>query len=192
MQARSFAIIIAVVASCLSIGNAAQAQSAKADAIAEALSVFDQICLKRFPDAAAIEKFVAQKRLQPVSQEDMRHMLGTDPGVGWHLDTPPGPYTLTVELPPYHTCAIRKRFPNQPDVRARFGALLQSWTKAQRGAILKADPTQRANVGGTDSRVDVFEIAIPGIRQAEGMMAIVTPLPGGGSELRLARAIGDR
>ncbi|HWE76689.1 MAG TPA: hypothetical protein VG328_26220 [Stellaceae bacterium] len=193
MHAKSFAIIIAIAASCLSTGDAVHAQSgAKPDAIADVLSVFDQICLKRFPVGSTVDAFVAQNRLSPVSDQDLRAMLGTDPGVGFYAPSPPGPYTLTIELPPYHTCAIRKRFPNQLNVRARFSALLQSWMKTQRGATIKADPTQTAKVGGVDSRVDVFEISIPGIREAEGIMAIVTPVQGGGSELRLARAIGDR
>jgi hypothetical protein len=193
MNAKQFAIIATIVCSCFSAAGAARAQSAaKPDLIADALNAFDQICLKRFPDSAAISDFVARNRLQPVSEAEMRGMLGTDPGFGWHLDRPPGPYTLTIELPPYHTCAIRKRFPNQPNVRARLGALLQSWTSAQRGARLKSEPTQSANVGGIDSRVDVFQVAMPGIREAEGMMAIVTPVRGGGSELRLARTLGNR
>ncbi|HEX4194913.1 MAG TPA: hypothetical protein VHY80_17525 [Stellaceae bacterium] len=192
MHAKSFAII-AIAASCLSTGNAVHAQSGvKSDAIADALSVFDQICLKRFPVGSAINEFVAQNRLLPVPDQDLRAMLGSDPGIGFYAQSPPGPYTLTIELPPYHTCAIRKRFSNQPNMRARFSALLRSWTKAQRGATIKADPIHSAQVGGIDSRVDVFEISIPGIREAEGLMAIVTPVEGGGSELRLARAIGDR
>lgn len=193
MHAKQFAIIATIICSGFSVSGAARAQSAaKPDLIADALNAFDQICLKRFPNGAAINDFVARNRLQPVSEEEMRAMLGTDPGVGWHKDTPPGPYTLTIELPPYHTCAIRKRFPNQPNVRARLGALLQSWTSTQRGATLKSEPTQTANVGGIDSRVDIFQVAIPGIREAEGMMAIVTPVNGGGSELRLARTLGNR
>jgi hypothetical protein len=192
MYAKSVVIVIAIASSCLAVGERAQAQSdAKPDAIADALSAFNQICLKRFPDAAAVEDFAARNRLEPVSEQEMREMLGTDLGIGWHQDGPPGPYTVTIELPPYHTCAIRKRFSDLPEVRARFKALLQSWTKTKRGASLKGDPTQTANVSGIDSRVDVFEVAIPGIREAEGLMAIVTPLQGG-SELRLARAIGNR
>lgn len=193
MHAHSLEIVksVALVAA-LVFSSAAVQSAAQADPIGDALSAFDQVCLKRFPASNAINAFVAQNRMEPVSEQDVRQMLGTDPGVGWSGQSPSGPYTLTIELPPYHTCAVRKRFSDQPDVRARISALLQSWTKARRGARLKAHPTERANVGGIDSRVDVFEIAIPGIRQPEDMMAIVTPVEDGGSELRLARAIGNR
>jgi len=186
MLAKRLAIIAALVLSSV----AAQSPAA-ADSIGDIVSVFDQVCLKRFPTGNSINQFVAQNRLLPVSEEDMRAMLGTDPGVGWYTQSPPGPYTLTIELPPYHTCALRKRFPNLPDVRARFGAAVQAWVKTQRGASMKGHPTQTANVGGIDSRVDIFDVSKPGLKEPEEMIVIVTPVEGG-SELRLVRAIGNR
>ena len=187
MKAKSFAIIAAVV-----LSSVAGQSAALADPIGDALGAFDQICLQRFPVGRAINEFVAQNQLQPVSEQEMRQMLGTDPGVGWYAQSASGPYTVTIELPPYHTCAIRKRFPNQPDLRARFIALVRPWVKTQRGATLVSHSTETDKVGDIDSRVDLFDMRMPGIKEAEEMMVIVTPVQGGGSELRLVRAIGNR
>jgi hypothetical protein len=187
MHAKSMAIMGALVLSSVAVQSAAQA-----DPIGDVLSAFEQACLKHFPASTAIDEVVAQKGLQPVSDQDLHAMLGTDPGVGFYTQSPPGPYTLTVEFPPYHTCAIRKRFPDRPDVRARLGALLQSWVKTQRGATMMSHPTETDQVGGIASRVDIFEVTMPRIKEPEEMLAILTPIAGGGSELRLARAIGNR
>jgi hypothetical protein len=61
-------------------------------------------------------------------------------------------------------------------MRARFNALLQSWTKTQCGARMKANKTDTAVVGGIKSRVDIFEVAMPRIEDPEELMAIVSPL----------------
>ena len=181
------------VAAGLALPSPAVAQDTQAQkAIGELLDVFTDFCLKRFPDDAAIETYVTGKGVTPMPEARLRNLLGTNPGIGWLLTAAFGEYQLTIEKPPYHTCAVRKQFPRAPDVRASYAARLQSWVATRPGANMSEQPPLSPTISGIVSRAFIFEITLPGGPPNETLMAIITPLNGGGAEVRLARAIGNR
>lgn len=75
--------------------------------LAEMVVLFDEICLKAFPDDAAVAKAVTARRGTAMSAEDVRVYLHDDPGVGWHLIGRAAPFEITIEAPPFHACGIR-------------------------------------------------------------------------------------
>jgi hypothetical protein len=75
--------------------------------LAEMVALFDEICLKAFPDDAATAKAVGARQGTTMSAEDVRVYLHEDPGIGWHLTGRSAPFEITIEAPPFHACGIR-------------------------------------------------------------------------------------
>ena len=162
--------------------------SADDPAVVQLLGMFAAICLERFPDDAAVQKFAADQKLEVMPEPRLRHMLGTDPGMGWLQTTPRGQYVLTIELPPYHTCAIRKADTTPPDFLGPFGQLLNGWAASQAGANLKQLPMQTPQIGGVPSQLYGWTLDRGPGKQAETLMAIVSKLPDR-TEVRLVHSI---
>jgi hypothetical protein len=76
------------------------------DAAKDLALVYDQICLAAFPDETKLQKSLASFSAVELNQTEVRALLHDDPGRGWRL--PGTPFTVTVESPPYRTCAVRR------------------------------------------------------------------------------------
>jgi len=143
-------------------------------AAAELIDLFAGVCLGKFPDDAAVRQFATEERLAVMPDDIVRQLLGTDPGQGWFQDTARGRYLLTIEMPPYHTCAIRKTDSAAPDFLASFSLLLAAWAATQSGASLKPLPPQNAQVGGSPTQVYQWVLDRGPGKPAETLMAFVT------------------
>lgn len=143
-------------------------------AAAELIDLFAGVCLGKFPDDAAVRQFATEKRLAVMSDDIVRQLLGTDPGQGWSQETALGRYLLTIEMPPYHTCAIRKTDGAAPDFLAALSLLLATWAGTQSGASLKQLPPQNAEVGGSPTRIYQWVLDRGPGKPAERLMAFVT------------------
>ena len=137
--------------------------------------MFAAICLEKFPDDTAVQKFATEQRLDVMPEERLRRLLGTDPGMGWLQNTPRG-------------CAIRKADSTQPDFLGAFGLLLAGWAATQAGASLKQLPMQTPQIGGVPSQLYGWQLDRGPGKQAETLMAIVSNAAGR-VEVRLARSI---
>jgi hypothetical protein len=169
--------------------SAAPIRAAEPDPDAvELVDMFAEVCLGRFPDDTAVRQFVTEKRLEVMPAELLHRLLGTDPGEGWLQNTARGQYLLTVEMPPYHTCAIRKTDTKPPDFLVPLSLFLGVWAATLPEAKLKQSPVQTAQVGGIPSQVYLWELNHGPGKQVESLMAIVTT-GAGKTQVRLARAI---
>jgi hypothetical protein len=75
---------------------------------AEMVALYDEVCLRAFPDDAAAARAVARYRASPLSRGDVRRFLHDDPGMGWEIAGRTGRFHVTIEqAPPYHSCAVR-------------------------------------------------------------------------------------
>jgi hypothetical protein len=158
----------------------------------ELINIFAQPCVTRFPDNAAVERYAAEALLAVMPAERLRRLLGTDPGEGWLQNTARGQYLLTVELPPYHTCAVRKVGPAALNILPAFSRTLGAWVAKQPGASLKDMPAQATTVGGLPSHAYLWTLDRGPGELAESLMVIATDIEGSGTELRLVRAVGNR
>jgi hypothetical protein len=157
-------------------------------AAAELIDIFAGVCLGKFPDDAAVRQFAAEKRLAVMPDDIVRKLLGTDPGQGWIQNTAHGRYVLTIEMPPYHTCAIRKADSAAPDFLAAFSLQLTAWAATQSGASLRQSPPQTAEVGGSPTQVHQWVLDRGPGKPAETLMAFVTNATNR-VEVRLVRQI---
>jgi hypothetical protein len=95
--------------------------------LAEMLTLYDQICLRTFPDDAAVARALEGRGAVAMTDAEVRSFLHDDPGRGWRIAGKTATFNLTLEAPPYHACGVRTNtvagFPSmQPyqDLVARY------------------------------------------------------------------------
>lgn len=85
--------------------------------LAQMVGLYDDLCLKTFPDDVAVG--AAMKKATPLTPDQVKIYLHDDPGVGWRIADPEGDMIVTIEGPPYHACTVRRHTPRGfPDLAA--------------------------------------------------------------------------
>ena len=141
--------------------------------LAEMLTLYEDICLKTFPDDAAVARALEARGAVAMTDAEVRSILHDDPGRGWRIAGKTAAFQLTVEAPPYHACGVRTNtvagFPSmQPyqDLVARYG---------KGRTFQKVGPINQA-VEGAQS-VGAGDMAMKG-KLAEGLLVFTAqPLP---------------
>ena len=97
---------------------AATAASTETDQRLSRMTVlYDQACLKAFPDDNAVETLMTTRHATPLTPEQVKVTLNDDPGRGWLIKDGNVEATLLLEMPPFHACSLRWPMPELPDVR---------------------------------------------------------------------------
>jgi hypothetical protein len=90
--------------------------------LAELVEIYDTVCLRAFPDDAAVTRAMAARGAVPMGDAEVRIYLHDDPGRGWNLAGRTARFRLTVEAPPFHACGVRTMtaagFPDMAPYRA--------------------------------------------------------------------------
>ncbi|MFL6794546.1 MAG: NMCC_0638 family (lipo)protein [Sphingomicrobium sp.] len=73
--------------------------------------LYEQVCLKAFPDDKAVEALMTAQNARPLSAEDVKVTMRDDPARAWELKDATA--TVWIEFPPYHACSVRW---NTPDI----------------------------------------------------------------------------
>ena len=71
------------------------------------VALYDELCLRTFPDDAAVDAMMAAKGATVLTPEEVRTTLNADPGRGWLLDDGDAKIQIMIEMPPYHACSVR-------------------------------------------------------------------------------------
>ena len=76
--------------------------------LARMVSLYDRLCLRAFPDDAAVDRVMAAEGATALTPAQVKVTLVDDPGRGWVV--PDGDHHLQVmlELPPFHACSVRR------------------------------------------------------------------------------------
>jgi hypothetical protein len=53
------------------------------DAIARMVALYDEVCLKTFPIDTEMDALMARKGARPLTADEVKVTLGSDPGRGW-------------------------------------------------------------------------------------------------------------
>src|SRR5690349_7506136 len=75
--------------------------------LVEMLAVYDEACLRDFPDDAAVQRMMAARNATALSRDELRGYLRDDPGTGWRVNGATAQFVVTIEAPPYHACGVR-------------------------------------------------------------------------------------
>jgi hypothetical protein len=76
--------------------------------MARMAALYDEVCLKAFPDDAAVDRLMAEKGAAPLTPEQAQITLRGDPGRGWLLKDGDRNIQIMLELPPFHACSVRR------------------------------------------------------------------------------------
>lgn len=102
----------------------AAATSSVADTRLEtATALYDRLCLRTFPDDAALDRAIDAEGAKPMSAADVKVTLRDDPGRAWTIDRDGISFAIFLELPPYHACSVRFRMPDAQYTLDRYEAV---------------------------------------------------------------------
>jgi hypothetical protein len=122
----------------------------------ELIALYDEICLRAFPDEAEAGRAAARHDATPLSPADVRRFLHDDPGFGWQLRGRTGRFDVTIEQsPPYHACAVRTMTANGFADLSPYQALAARYERA--GGFVRITPMNRTIqnlhiIGGGEQR----------------------------------------
>ena len=159
--------------------DAAGEQDAAGAALVDA---FGKFCLERFPAPAHMED-AALGQVTAVPPAMVQRFLHDDPGHAWRYVANGATYIVTVEDPPYHTCAVRSMYATQPGYHVPWLLTTELWA-ASAGRQFGPSQAQSSNQGGL--QIDAQMRSLPGAG-GDVFMEIKTVYPDGRVEERLAR-----
>ena len=104
----------AILALALAL-QAGKASSEANERLSRTTALYDQVCLKAFPDDRAVEAMMTAMGAKPLSQEAVKVTMRDDPARAWELAD--GSATVWIEFPPFHACSVRWNTPELGDLR---------------------------------------------------------------------------
>jgi len=78
-------------------------------------ALYNEICLKAFPDDKAVEARMVARNARELTPDIVKITMRDDPARGWDLAD--GGATLWIEYPPFHACSIRWNTPHIGDLQ---------------------------------------------------------------------------
>lgn len=141
-----------VLSMCLCWVAGARAQMPPPVADDDQVALFAAFCLDAFPDAAALDRVAASRKAVAMTPDELKALLRDDPGRGWLVRTQQALHGITVELPPYVTCAVRRMTPSGPSGAKNYMAAVNKYIAAKNGKLINLPP-QRSAQNGTDISV---------------------------------------
>ena len=109
----------------------ADISSAEADQRLSRMTVlYEQVCLKAFPDDKAVEALMAAQNARPLTQDEVKITMRDDPARGWELKD--GSASVWLELPPFHACSVRWNTSEIGDLH-EYRAVVEKYKRIQEG-----------------------------------------------------------
>jgi hypothetical protein len=93
-------------------------------------TLYDEVCLKTFPDDKAVETLMKGQAARELSPSEVTVTMRDDPARGWELKS--GEATVWIEFPPYHACSVRWNSPKIDDL-APYRTVADDYERAQGG-----------------------------------------------------------
>jgi hypothetical protein len=114
--------------------------------------IFAAVCLKAFPDDAAVEAALQAKSEAPLTEEQVKTYLPDTSGRGWLVRTPDTLFAVTVADPPSPTCAVRQMTPDGVRDIAELMGAIKAHVAAMKGALVTVAPQTAKPPDGPDVR----------------------------------------
>jgi hypothetical protein len=112
----------------LAAAAAANAESAD-DKLARMAALYDEVCLKAFPDDEAVAALMVAQDAKELTPQQVRVTMNDDPARGWQF---PDGSTVWLEFPPFHACSVRWNTSEIGDLRP-YRALAKNYEDAAGG-----------------------------------------------------------
>ena len=114
--------------------------------------LFTSLCLKAFPDAAAVDAALKLHSLAPLTAEQARPYLSEGAGRGWLVRTSDALFAVTVQEAPNPTCAVREMTPDGLRDIAGLTAAIRAHVIAMKGKIVAVAPEKATPADGPETR----------------------------------------
>lgn len=143
--------------------------------LAATTSLYDELCLRTFPDDAALDAEMAKRGARQLTPAEVKITLNDDPGRGWSIELAGATALVILETPPYHACSVRWPMPADLGDLSQYRALAKAYTAGKPG-FAPMDPMD----------VDMGELHIAAIGEQRTL-----PNGGGESLLVIAQQVRD-
>lgn len=100
-------------------------------------ALYEEVCLKAFPDDKAVEALMMKQNARELTPEEVKVTMGDDPARGWSL-VQDGGLTVWLEFPPFHACSVRWNAAEIGDLSG-YRAIAKSY-EGIRGGFHPMDP----------------------------------------------------
>lgn len=174
--------------------------------INELVKMFSEICLDSFPNSDRINSSLSRMSSIKMPPSEVQRYLKTDPGQGWYVKNRSTLYAVTIEEPPYHTCAIRRMTSVGPNAAGVSSAvhLIKSYATKIGGSTQAIPHKEVQGLAGLDIAYsgigifangklsDVFAIITTNYHGRISEPWVTAETVGEGVEIRLTRTVKDR
>lgn len=161
------------------------------------IALYDQVCLQAFPDDKAVESAMTGFGAAELTPAQVRTYLRDDPGRGWRVESGGTSFTVTLEAPPFHACAVRVMVDTPFTDLGSYPGIAAAYEQAHGGGFRAMQPMERdlddIHIYGTgDQKVtgtggeSLFYIVYTPLKKATDAGAPPQ------SEIRLAHQIAQR
>lgn len=104
-------------------------------------ALYDEVCLRAFPDDKAVDAAMAAKGAKPLTPDQVKVTLREDPGRGWSVEDGDRTVFVFLEAPPYHACSVRWPAPAGADDLGAYRAVVDPFV-AQRPGFAAMPPRE--------------------------------------------------
>ena len=87
------------------VGLVAGAEVSADQQLSRMTALYEQVCLKTFPDDKAVEALMVSENARPLTPDEVKVTMRDDPARGWEVTDKSA--TVWIEFPPYHACSVR-------------------------------------------------------------------------------------
>lgn len=86
--------------------GAASPSTYATEQLSKMAALFDEVCLKTFPDDSAVEALMMKRHARELTPDQVKVTMRDDPARAWYV-VPDGSVSVWIEFPPYHACSVR-------------------------------------------------------------------------------------
>ena len=188
MRFPSGPLALAWAALAIAAALPANAQPSRTDAD-ELGTLFDQVCLRAFPDDAALDRDATHRHAAALTRARVQDYLHDDPGRGWSYTTALASYIITIEQPPFHACAIRRMTPSGLPGTDRFTAAVNGYVTSRHAALTSMPRQAMTTADGAALTASGQSINRADGSVAETFLVIITDYHDRGVEVRYVHQI---
>jgi hypothetical protein len=144
-----FRVLGAGVAMFLGTAPLYAQEPAPAADVTQLIELFDSFCIAKFPDDAGLKGLAQTRGGIALTPEQVKAYLHGDPGYGWVVKLGSIPYVITIELPPYQACAVRRMTPSGAASVKGYVDAVNRYIAANNRTLVGI-PAQKSQVQGID------------------------------------------